>query len=67
MMPAGGYSASSSASSGPAQGGSIGGSTFSTGHFGTGTDIAGILREGMVPIVVIGLVLMLWMARKKKK
>lgn len=66
--PAGGMSASSSAAATGTQAnkGDIYGGSFSTGYFGRGTDFAGILEKGMIPIVVIGVVALLWMLKNKK-
>lgn len=46
--------------------GDIFGGSFNTGYFGRGTDYAGILEKGMIPITVIGVVVLLWMLKKKK-
>jgi hypothetical protein len=64
MVPAGGgYSASSSAKSGDAQGGHIGGSTFNTGYFGRGMD----LEKLAVPLTAVAIVVLIWMATKKRR
>lgn len=62
-------SASSSASSkgesaaGDIYGGSL---NFSTGYFGTGTDTAGLIQKSQLPLMMLGLVVLVWLLKKKK-
>lgn len=58
-------SASSSAKAGDAQGGNMGGNGFHTGYFGTGADWSGLLEKSMIPLAIAGVVLVVWLKRKK--
>lgn len=67
MIPAGGVNTSATATAtGKQSNGDIFGGAFNTGYFGRGTDFAGILEKGMIPITVIGIVAVLWMLKKNK-